>query len=825
MEKRGFISTGDAGAGTRRGWRRGEHEGEVIVHEEEVTVCPHRALIRAEKGPLPVGHVFLQGRALVTSLRTLLLGGAALAILAEPALAQTAPPQQTPTVSQASPADPAEEAGEAEAVETGEAEAEAEEATTLGVVEVTGRATDVRTSIDSISYSLANDLQAQTGTLADALRNVPSVDVDPQGNVSLRGDSNVTILVDGRPSGVFSGEGRAQAIQSLPADQYARIEVMTNPSAAYSPEGSGGVINLITRPTSVRPGQVTTGSVRVNIGGEGRWNLGLSGSRQDGPLTLSGDLGTRHDVALQAFDRVRERLDPVTGAVISTTRQSQDVEGDVDVQFGRLTAEYRLTDNLQLTGELRGNLIDTGGRGLEVYETDNAAGAPVSAYTRDGDFGFDGDNVGATARLLRRFGEQGHDWTNEMRIDRNRGHFSLDSVYETTLPVAPAVYEEMDNRNRQTQLGFTSAYVRPMPNEGKLRTGYELEVRDMAFDSAMSRGPAPGALVPDPFVTNRFEAEQTVHALYGTWERPWGDLSAQFGLRLEYADIELDQVTTGVTAQQDYFRAYPTLHVSYQLTDNELVRASYSRRIQRPHPFQLNPFVSYQDPLNLRSGNPDLEPQETDAFEAMWQRRAGQTFYQATAYYRDTQKAFTEVAADIGGGVLLTRPENLGSRRDYGVELVANGQLHATLKYNASLNVFRQEIDAAALAGAEDRSDTVVTGRATLNWQPTPDDFLQISGLYQGDALLAQGVRESGGMLNLGYRRKLNDTLAFLVTVRDLLDDFGDTTVFETADFRDRTERRFGGRAWYLGLTWSFGSGPRRDQPPQFDFSAPQTGG
>src|SRR3989344_1459704 len=115
--------------------------------------------------------------------------------------------------------------------------------------------------------------------------------------------------------------------------------------------------------------------------------------------------GPRHDVALQAFDRVRERLDPVTGAVISTTRQSQDVEGDVDVQFGRLTAEYRLTDNLQLTGELRGNLIDTGGRGLEVYETDNAAGAPVSAYTRDGDFGFDGDNVGATARLLRRFGE------------------------------------------------------------------------------------------------------------------------------------------------------------------------------------------------------------------------------------------------------------------------------------------------------------------------------------------------------------------------------------------------------------------------------------
>src|SRR5690606_5276379 len=159
---------------------------------------------------------------------------------------------------------------------------------------------------------------------------------------------------------------------------------------------------------------------------------------------------------------------------------------------------------------------------------------------------------------------------------------------------------------------------------------------------------------------------------------------------------------------QNYLKAYPTMHVSYQLTDSQLIRASYSRRIQRPPPFLLNPFTSYQDPLNRRSGNPDLEPQETDAFEAMWQMRAGQTFYQATAYYRDTTGAFTEVVTDIGGGVLLTRPENLGSRRDYGVEMVANGKLHETLRYNASVNVFQQEIDAVGLVGAQDQSGAVV---------------------------------------------------------------------------------------------------------------------
>ncbi|RZJ06343.1 MAG: TonB-dependent receptor [Brevundimonas sp.] len=743
----------------------------------------------------------------MTSFRMLLLASAAVAVSAGPVLAQTAPPPSRPQ-----PAPPT------------QTPAPQGEATRVEDVVVSARQTDVRTSIDSTSYSLADDLQAKTGSLADALRNIPSVDVDPQGNVSLRGDSNVTILVDGRPSGVLTGEGRAQALLSLPADQYARIEVMTNPSAAYSPEGSGGVINLITKPTAVRPGAVTTGSIRANVGDGGRWNLGGSGSWQKDKLTLSGDLGTRHDLALQTFDRLRESLN-AGGSVTQTTHQTQDIEGDSDVQFMRLGAEYRLSDQLQLTGELRGNLIENGGGGLETYDTRSSAGTPISLYTRDGDFNFEGDNIGVTGRILRKFGEQGHDWTTELRVDRNRGHFSLASQYDFDLPAAPTVFEQLDNRNRLNLVGFTSAYVRPLSNGGKLRLGYELETRDAAFDNAASRGPSPTTLVQDPFVTNRFEVDQAIHAAYATWERPFGKLSAQFGLRLEYADIAVNQVTTGVTGGQDYFRAYPTLHMTYQLTEAQSLRGSYSKRIQRPFPFQLNPFISYQDPLNLRSGNPDLEPQETDSFEAMWQMRAGQTFYQATAYYRDTSGAFTDVVTDLGGGVLLTRPENLGSRRDMGVELVANGKLHSTLRYNASVNVFQQEIDAAGIPGAQDGSTTVVSGRANLNWQPTAADFLQIAGLWQGDTLQAQGTREAGGMINLGYRRKLNEKLAFQATVRDLLDNFGDVTTFETPTFRDRTERTFGGRAWYVGLTYTFGQGPRRQQDPQFDFSTPSTGG
>lgn len=745
--------------------------------------------------------------------------GAVLVLPAGAALAQTpAPAQPAAQQSQTPPAQPQ------------EAE-DKDQPATVGDVVVTARANDVRTSIDSISYSLADDLQAATGSLAEALRNVPSVDVDPQGNVSLRGDGNVTILVDGRPSALLSGPNRADAILQLPADRYARIEVMTNPSAAYSPEGSGGVINLITKPTPAAvpgaPGApattTTTGSLRANIGDNGRWNVGASGSRQRGKLTLTGDVSYRYDDQTFSFDRLREQLDS-TGAVTATTTTAQQSESSQKGAFGRIAAEYRLTDKTMLTGELRGNRFDVDGAGRGLFETRDASGQVVGAYTRDGDNSFVMDGWGATARLLHQFDASGHEWSNELRYDRNDNENTSLVANVFLTPAAPTLYEQQRWLNSQETIGFTSAYTRPMSDGSKLRAGYELSLNRPDQDNVLRRGPSEAALTPVPGLSNRFEAEQTVHALYATYERPFGEkLSAQFGLRLEQAEIEVEDVTNAVRASQDYFRAYPTTHLQYQLTDTQTLRASYSRRIQRPQPTQLNPFVTYGDPLNLRSGNPDLEPQETDSFEAMWQMRRGQSFYQATAYYRDTTKAFTDVATDVGGGVLLTRPENLGARRDLGVELTASGRLHPTLRYNASVNAFRQEIDAAGIPGGRDREGEMLTGRLSLNWQATPKDFMQIMGFWQGDQLLAQGTRESGGMVNLGYRRKLNDTLSFQFTARDILNSFGGATTYDTPLFRERVDQDINLRAFYVGLSWSFG-GPRR-QPEQFDFSTGPTGG
>lgn len=781
----------------------------------------------------------------MTAFRLLLLAGTALAIAPAAAFAQTASPEtaapaQTPAPARPSASAPSsgpssvpsqtatpQTADPAQAEPVADPETEDQSSAVEDVV-VTGQANGIRASIDATSYSLADDLQATTGTLADALRNVPSVDVDPQGSVSLRGDSNVTILVDGRPSAILSGPNRGDVILQLPADRYARIEVMTNPSAAYSPEGSGGVINLITKPTPAAvagapgaPAPVTrTATLRANVGDNGRYNVGAGGAYQSGKLTLTGDANYRYDTQPFVLDRRRERLDPTTGAVVATTTTDLSSDTTSEGIFGRLAAEYAASARTQLTGELRYQSFSSEGPYESRFETSNAAGSVTALYDRDGQNAFSFGGWGATARLLQKFDDSGHEWSTELRFDRNDNDGRTRTLNLFTLPVTPGFFEAFESDGGQDTIGLTSAYVRPWEDGSRLRAGYELKIERPDQSSRLSRGPTEVTLVVVPSLTNDFEATQTVHALYATYERPFGEkFSAQAGLRLEQAEVEIEDLTNAVAASQDYFRAYPTAHLQYKLNDTQTLRASYSKRIQRPQPTQLNPFVSYGDPLNLRSGNPDLEPQETDSVELQWQMREGQSFYQLTGYYRDTTGAFTDVATDLGGNVFLTRPENLGGRTDLGVELTASGRLHPTLRYNASINAFRQEIDAGGLPGARDREGELVSGRASLNWQATAKDFVQVSAFWQGDQLLAQGIRESGGMLNIGYRRKLNDALSLQITGRDVLNSFGGATVYDTPLFKERTEQDIRLRAFYIGLTWTLGGGPRR-QPEQFDFSS-----
>ena len=672
-------------------------------------------------------------------------------------------------------------------------------------VVVTGIRADVNARADRLSFDVSKDLQVQTGTLAEALRSVPGVEVDLEGNVSLRGDSGVKILVDGRESALFSGEGRANAILSMPAGQIERVEVITNPSAAMSPEGSGGVINLIMK--RARP-NTRYATVRGNIGGEDRHSLSVNAVQSGAKLTLTGDVNYRRFSGDFEWDQERVRTVPA-----ETSRREMDQDFSTKGGNARAAADYDLDKANRLSAEV--NYFDFRNN-IDSEETFDSSIA-TSSYERDNDLAISSRGLSGRASFRRTFPGQDHELLSEVSAINGRFQRAFEAVI--TPAAAPLLFENFRNRGRWNHKVAKLEYKRPMGEEASLHIGYNGNYNHNEFDYLGEQGPSPDDLVILPAFTNEFEYDETIHAFFATYNFPVGKLNAMAGLRLEQVEVDVNQITDNLQAENNYFRAYPTMHLSYDLNDAQKLRASYSRRIQRPQQHDLNPYTLYLDPLNQRRGNPFLKPQVTDSFELSWQLRKGGNFYSLTGFYRDAKDGVTDIFSDIGGGVILTTRDNLAKAKSIGMEVVANGKLTSTITYNVSGSLQWQEIDPRVGGVAQKSDGTTYALRGNVNWQPTAKDFLQINGQFNGRQLLPQGYRDPGGVLNLGYRRKVNDKFSLLLTAQNVLDSARSTTVFQTPTVTDRSKQKGTGRILFFGATYTFGSTdgrPRRE--PGFDF-------
>ena len=671
--------------------------------------------------------------------------------------------------------------------------------------------TGMRSDIDRRSYDITRDLQAQTGSVADALRNIPSLQVDVQGNVSLRGDPNVTIMIDGKPSSLFKGPARGQILQQLPASSFERVEVMTNPSAAYRPDGSAGIINLI--PKKAR--QVgRSGSVRATTGLGEQEQLGLNLSSVGKTLTLTGDFTWAHEKQSVTVKDARSSFDATSGQFLPSTQDAR-IDQTVNLLVGRTAFDYDPDSRTRISGELRGTAI----RADADDATDFSGVAPGSlqplAFTRDGKTHLQRDNLAANGSWRRKFGsDPEHELVVDLTQERTTNKTHRSDLLVSSGPGLVTRAEDITNDSTADQSHVKVDYTLPMANNAKLKTGYELEYDRNDFDNFGLTGATAASLAPNPTLIDSFRFRQAINGVYATYQHRLGErLTFLGGLRVEDTQIDLNDITTGFRGSNDDTHLYPSLHLSWKQNDADQVTASYSQRIVRPQPSDYNPFRVYQDPFNFRAGNPDLKPQETQSYELAFQHRAGFTYYLATFYWRDNAKGVTDVVTDLGGGVLLTTKENLSSSRNGGLELVANGRLGSKLTYGVSANAFWNEIDATQLGFPGKRSDWTLSGQGAINYQATSKDFFQLIGQLTGRRLTPQGFHEPLGLLFLGYRHKFNNDWSLFVVGRDLLDSYKDVLVIDTPRLHDRVETHVKLRALLVGFTYAFGSGGGRKDP------------
>lgn len=679
---------------------------------------------------------------------------------------------------------------------------------------VTGVAQDYKSSIDRRSYSIDKDLQKGSSSLGDALRNIPSVDVDVQGNLSLRGDTSVTVLVDGKPSAMFNGSNRADALQQLPADQYERVEVITNPSAAYKPDGTGGIINLISK--KAKPTASQTGSVKLNVGNDNRYNAGVSGAYSMKGLSLSGNANYSHNTSRTDGTGSYAFTDPITGALVPARSSSQNHVVNNNYYAGG-SVNYDLSAKDRLTGYAGVFQGDAEYNGSSVYRSDALTGPLVRDYnlTNNGQFHYSGKY--GSASFLRKYSGQDHQLSVEFNYNDFRNRRDNAGLYVYQAPVQPNLFQDIAANTFSQVFSFKTEYKGPLPNKAKLITGYEVELDLGRSVNNGSFGTSAANAAPAAALTNTFKSQQTVNSVYATYEQSFGKFTVLPGLRVEQVSIDTQEVTTASHGAQDYSRAYPTLHLAYEIDDHSQLKASYSERVQRPSPDSLNPYRIYSSPTSYSQGNPNLHPQITHSYELGYEFRQKAAYYVSTFYFRDNTQVFTPVTTDLGGGVLLTSQANLGHSRNAGLELVANNPLTKTLSVNASTNLFWNEIDASNLGFNQRRSATVLSGRVNVNWQATKTDFLQLNTNVSGKQLTAQGYREGMVFLNLGWRHKFDDRLSAVVTVNDPFDMIKYRTVIDTPSLKQTNETRPHQRGFYIGLTYALGAPSRR--PETFDFN------
>jgi outer membrane receptor protein involved in Fe transport len=670
------------------------------------------------------------------------------------------------------------------------------------VVVKSERSTFVNT-IDRKIFNVGKDLTSKTGSVSDLMQNIPSVTVDIDGVVSLRGSSSVMILINGKPSALM-GANRAAVLQQMPASTIERIEVITNPSAKYKPDGTSGIINIVLKKNKL-PG--FNGSVTANSGNYNRYNANILGNYNPGKLNIAASYSIRQDDRIRLTNDSRARTDTITGNKSYIRQNSNDHSRPLS-NIVTSSVDYKINDrnSIGISGSFnyrdfkrnQENMNQTLDNSLVLtkdYDRLNRG----SQYEKDLEFG-------ATANHT--FAKEGHelniDFVGSTSKEQENNHYSNHYRFPSIDPSFDNTIIIQADKESQTTL----EYINPLSETAKIEAGYvfEYQYSDMNF-SGEALNPVTNQWEKDILKTNQFIYSTDIHVLYGTFEKELGRLGFLVGFRAEEAIVNTHQVTTDTKINNNYFRLYPSLHLSYKLSENHELQLNYSHRISRPEGEQLNPFPEYQDPYNLREGNPNLKPADIHSFETGYQYKNKNVTFLSTVYYRYLYNGMTSITRYINDTVLLTTSENLSKSQSIGLELVLTSNFNNLASLNLSTNTFYNTIDASSLGYSNNKSTISWSANLSAGVNITKSTVLQITSNYIAKRLTPQGEMMPSFVMNAGFRQEFfKGKAAMIITVSDLFNSLRNNSVINTPELYQTVSRKRSARIIYAGITYVFGS-------------------
>ncbi len=672
----------------------------------------------------------------------------------------------------------------------------------LEEVVIKGEQSVMELALDKKIFHVGKDLANAGGTATDLLRNVPSVAVDVEGNISLRGSGSVRILIDGRPSGLVSLKGGA-GLQQLQGSMVERIEIITNPSARYEAEGMGGIINIILKKDQ---SQGFNGSFDLIAGNPANYgaaaNLNFRHRKVNFFVNYTGSYRNtpgRNSLYQRVFE------DDTT--ITSRQRMESRLNGRFNTARGGI--DFFINSKNTLTGAYTWRK-SIGKRFANIDYLDYAPNTEVlsSLTYRTQDETETEPNSEYALSWKRTFARSGHELTADLRYLDNWE--SSDQLFTerrflpgATRPVGDTLFQRSLNDETEKQWLAQIDYVQPFGKDGKFEAGARSSFRDMTNDFTVLQRVTQTVWEPLPNLTNDFLYEENIHALYGILGNKAGKFSYQAGLRAEWTDVTTTLRLTREVNPRRYANLFPSVHLTYELPRQHALQVSYSRRVRRPNYNDLSPFMTYSDARNFFSGNPDLNPEFTDAFELGHIQTMRKGSISSSLYYRHTTGKILRIRRVDENGFSNTRPENLAVENSFGYEFTAAYSPWKWWKLDGSFNFFRAITDGDNLDTGF-KSDTY-SWFTRLNSRVTMlkgTDF-QLRGNYEAPQQMPQGRRKGLAALDIAFSRDiLKNNATLTLNVIDVFNSRVFRSITEGPNFY--TDSRSQGRLRQVNLTFNY---------------------
>jgi outer membrane receptor protein involved in Fe transport len=639
--------------------------------------------------------------------------------------------------------------------------------TKVAEVEVVAERNRVEYKIDKKVINVTNDINAAGGTAITVLENTPSVEVDIDGNVSLRGSSSFTVLIDGRPS-VLSG---SDALKQIPSSAIQNIEIITNPSVKYDPDGMAGIINVVMK-KNVLSGM--NGIINLNLGTGEKYgtDLMLNYKTKKYNLFFGGNWNDNTDWGKMKMTRETVQNDTTTFLITegkrNQSRGGQQLKGGFD---------YFLSDNTSVTlsGEV-GNFSFGGSGGGNLHNYQLPGGIDIYSV-QENNSSRTGDYVSATASFLTKFNDMGTHKLEGNFNYRNRDglsnetidEFISDASYRPTNDYLSRVItnENSNSDDYRLKLDYTLPLKQGAKFEAGLQSRMESETEYFFFKNY---DPKTGTFINNPLFTSDMDFKENIHAIYSTYSGNLKAIQFMFGLRGEYTNRSIDHSKVDKPYTLDRFDVFPSGHLSYELADKSQFMTSYSRRINRPDGRDLDPFPSYMNQYTIRIGNPDLKPEYTDSYEFSYMRKFNNSFVSLETFYRTTNNLMTRIQELKDDGIIYMRTDNLNRDHSLGGEIMGNINVTKWLLVNTSFSLYNYKMQGEVLGKPVNRESTNYSGRLNATVKFTGDSRLQLTGFYRGPSVSAQGDMKGMVFTNLSYRQDfMKKKLSATLSVRDLL--------------------------------------------------------